>query len=199
MAIGGYMTYNMTEQYARGEEKPIASFNELNDATNFMAKKSSIDEGERKKAIYRLYDDTDLLQQLNRDGIITSNAAYADGNRDFDTMPPFACKVMFQLVDTTERKSIASFNDKNNAKLFVINKCGVDHPTSDNDLFFIYQNNNLIDTLNKIIIGHQKKKTEGSSSSGKEKGATFRPSPLPTRPVPPGGPTDCWDENEDDK
>jgi len=199
MTIGCYMKYNLTKQYSRGEEKPIASFNELNDAINFMAKKSSNDEGEGKKAIYRLYDDTDLLQQLNCDSIITSNAAYADGNHDFDTMPPFACKVMFQLVDTTERKSIANFNDKNDAKLFVISKCGADHTISDNDLFFIHQNNNLIDTLNKIIIGHQNKKSEGSSSSGKEKGATFRPSPLPTRPTPTGGPTDCWVENEDDK
>lgn len=191
------MKYNLTEQYARGEEKPIASFNELNDATNFMAKKSSIDEGEGKKVIYRLYDDNDLLQQFNRDNIIIANAAYAYGNRDFDTMPSFACKVMFQLVDTTARKSIANFNDKNDAKLFVISKCGVDHTISDNDLFFIYQSNSLIDTLNKIIISNQNKKSEGSSS--KEKGASFCPSPLPTRPIPPGCPADCWVENEDDK
>lgn len=199
MAIGGYMTYNLTEQYARGEEKPIASLNELNDATNFIEKKLSTDENEGKKVIYRLYDDNDLLQQLNHDNIITSNAVFADGNRDFETMTPFACKVMFQLVDTTERKSIAGFNDKNNAKLFIISKCGADHTISDNDLFFIYQNNNLIDTLNKIIISHQNKKSEASGSGGKDKGATFRPTPLPTRPTPTGGPTDCWVENEDDK
>ena len=191
------MQYKMTEQYARSEEKLIAEFNELNDATNFMKKKSSNDEDEGKKVIYRLYDDSALLHQLNPDNIITANAGYADGNRDFDMMPPFSCKVMFQLVDTTERKSVANFNDKNDARLFVISKCGADHTISDNDLFFIYQGNSLIDTLNKIIIGHRNKKSEGSS--GKEKGATFRPSPLSTRPIPPGGPTDCWVENEEDK
>ena len=197
MTIGCYMKYNMTEQYARGEEKPIAEFNELNDAKNFMAKKSSNDEDEGKKVIYRLYDDTNLLHQLNRDNIITANAGYADGNSDFYTMSAFACKVMFQLVNTTERQSIANFNDKDDARLFVISKCGADGTIFDNDLFFIYQGDSLIDTLNKIIICHRNKKSEGSS--GKEQGATFRPSPLSTRPIPPGGPTDCWIENEDDK
>lgn len=191
------MQYKITEQYSRSEEKPIAEFNELNDATNFMTKKLSNDEEEGKKVIYRLYDDSALLHQRNPDNIITANSGYADGNRDFDTMPPFSYKVMFQLSDTTERKSVANFNDKNDARLFVISKCGFDHTISDNDLFFIYQGNSLIDTLNKIIIGHRNKKSEGSS--GQEKGATFRPSPLSTRPIPPGGPTDCWVENEEDK
>ena len=192
------MKYKMTEQYARGEEKPIAEFNELNDATDFMAKKSSNDEDEGKKIIYRLYDDSDLLHQLNPDNIITANSGYADGNRDFDTMPPFSCKVMFQLVDTTERKSVANFNNKNDARLFVISKCGADHTISDNDLFFIYQDNSLIDTLNKIIIGHRNKKSEGSSR-GKEKGATFRPTPLSIRLMPPGAPTSSSLDDEDDK
>ena len=125
----------MTEQYARGEEKPIAEFNELNDAKNFMAKKSSNDEDEGKKVIYRLYDDTNLLHQLNRDNIITANAKYADGNSDFYTMSAFACKVMFQLVNTTERQSIAKFDDKDDARLFVISKCGADGTIFDNDLF----------------------------------------------------------------
>lgn len=197
MTIGCYMKYNMTQQYARSEEKPIAGFNELNDATNFMAKKSSNEEDKGKKVIYRLYDDTALLNQLNPDNIVTVNAGYEDGNRDFDTMSPLSCKVKFQLVNTTERKSIANFNDKDDARLFVITKCASDHTISDNDLFFIYQDNTLIDTLNKIIIGHRNKISEGSR--GQEKGATFRPSPLSTRPIPPGGPADCWVENEDDK
>ena len=197
MTIGCYMKYNMTQQYARSEEKPIAGFNELNDATNFMTKKSSSDEDEGKKVIYRLYDDSALLNQLNPDNIITVNAGYEDGNRDFDTMSPLSCKVKFQLVNTTERKSIANFNDKDDARLFVISKCASDHTISDSDLFFIYQDNTLIDTLNKITIGHRNKISEGSRGQGK--GATFRPSPLSTRPIPPGGPTDCWVENEDDK
>ncbi len=56
------MNFKITEHYARGEEKLIAEFNELNDARFFMTQQSSDDE-ERKKVIYGLYDDHESSEQ----------------------------------------------------------------------------------------------------------------------------------------
>lgn len=39
---------------------------------------------------------------------------------------------------------------------------------------------------------------ESDSSGGKGQGATFRPTPLPTAPRPPGMPANNWKENPED-
>lgn len=182
------MNFKITEHYARGEEKFIAEFNELNDAKFFMSKKSSIDDLERKKVIYRLYDDHELLHELNKENISITHAKYAEGNGDFNNAAPFIFQVMIKTMDSLERKTIAQFNNKNDAYLFVIYKFEHDNTIHDNDLLLILKDKILIDTANKTIIANRKK--ESSGSSGNEKGSTYKLSPLSTRPTPGGGPAD---------
>jgi hypothetical protein len=190
------MNYKITEHYARGEEKPIAEFNDLNEAKLFLAKKSSINDEERKKVIYRLYDDHELLHELNKESISITHAKYAEGDGDFNNAAPFIFQVMIKTMDSLERKTIAQFNDKNDAYLFVVCKFEDDNTVHDNDLFLIFKDKILIDTVNKTIIANRKK--ESSGSSGNEKGSTYKLSPLSTRPTPSGGPADYWVKNEDD-
>ena len=190
------MNYKITEHYARGEEKLIAEFNELKEARFFITKKSSIDEPERKKVIYRLYDDQELLCELNRESISVTHAKYAEGNGDFNNATPFIFQVMIKTMDSLERKAIAQFNDKNDAILFVVSLCEADDVLHGNDLFLIFKDQVLIDTLNTAVIANRKKESGGSS--GNEIGSTYKLSPLSTRPTPGGGPADYWVKNEDD-
>ncbi|MDP3269630.1 hypothetical protein [Legionella rowbothamii] len=190
------MNFKITEHYARGEEKLIAEFNELNDAKFFMTKKSSINDVERKKVIYRLYDDHELLHELNNENISITHAKYAEGNGDFNNAAPFIFQVMIKTLDSLERKTIAQFNDKNDAILFVACKFENDNTMHDNDLLLIFKDKISIDTVNKTIIANRK--NESSGSSGNEKGSTYKLSPLSTRPTPGGGPADYWVKNEDE-
>lgn len=52
-------------------------------------------------------------------------------------------------------------------------------------IFFIFKEQNLIDTLNKILCIHRKIKSDRSKEN--ERGAKFHPTPLSRRPTPPGG------------
>lgn len=188
------MHYKVTEHYARGEEKLIAEFNELNEARLFMTKKSAVDEEARKKIIYRIYNDQELLHELNKENISTTYANYAEGNGDFNNAAPFIFQVMAKTMTSLEKKIIAQFNDKNDATLFILGKIKADKTIHDNDLFFIFKDKILIDTVNKTIAANREK--ESSRSSGNEKSRTL--SPLPTRPTPGGGPADYWVEKRDD-
>ncbi|KTD09121.1 hypothetical protein Lgra_2356 [Legionella gratiana] len=189
------MRYKVSEQFARGEEKAIAEFKELNDAKIFIAQKQEDTRIEKQKIIFRLYDDFDLLHEFNEDNISVSYAKYADGNGELNIIK-FPFHVMIKAQHATDKKCIANFNHRINANLFVISKCNLDDLLNENDLFFIFKDQNLIDTLNKIICTHRK--TESSRMQRTEKGAKFHPTPLPTRPIPTGGPSDCWIEENNE-
>ncbi|BCA94356.1 hypothetical protein TUM19329_07170 [Legionella antarctica] len=190
------MNYKITRHYARGEEKFIAEFNELNDARFFMTKKSSIDDLERKKTIYRLYDDYELLHALNKENLSITHAKYADGTSDFNNAAPFIYQVMIKTMDSLERETIAQFNDQNDATLFVVCKFEDDNTLHNDDLLLLFKDKILIDTANKTILANRKKESSGSSSN--EKGSIYKLSPLSTRPTPGGGPADYWVKNEDE-
>lgn len=189
------MRYKITEQFARGEEKLIAEFNELKNINLFLTKKVANSAHEKQKIIYRIYDDSDLLDVLNNENVSVAYAKYAEGNGDLNIIQlPFM--VLSKPESVQEKSEIARFSEKIDADLFIENKCELDKTVQDNDLFFLFKNQNLIDTLNRVINSHRKK--EAIRSTEHEKGAKFHPSPLPNRPKPPGGPSDCWIE-EDEK
>jgi hypothetical protein len=188
------MEYSVTEQYARSEEKFIAKFSDLNAATIFIAQKSSNDNIESRKLIYRLYNESELLQEINKENISVAYAQYAEGSHTFNGRLPFL--VMIKANNALERKPIANFIDIKDAELFIVGKCDADYTIGDNDLFFIFREQNLMDTLNKVILANRKKKSEGTR--GNESGSTFQPTPLSRRPTPSGGPSDCWVEKEKD-
>ena len=191
------MSYKITEQYARGEENPIAEFSEINDAKLFITKKSAVDDEQDKQIIYRLYDDSELLQEVNKKRISIAYAKYAEGDCDIQNSVRFSFNVKVQPPHSLERKNIAALNDKNDAELFIIGKCESDETIDDTSLFLVLKENLLMDTLSKHILANRKKETGGSS--GNETGSTFRPTPLSSRPTPPGGPSDYWVDNEDDE
>ncbi|CAM2925563.1 Uncharacterised protein [Legionella steigerwaltii] len=190
------MQYKITEQFARGEEKVIAEFNEFSDTKLFITKKIANSDQEKQKIIYRLYDDSDLLHELNKENISVAYAKYAEGNGDLNLIQlPFL--LMSKQENLQAKREIARFAEQNDANLFMMTKCETDTTTQDNDLFFLFKNQSLIDTLNRVINSHRQK--EAVRFTGNEKGATFHPTPLPNRPTPPGGPSDCWIENDEDK
>ena len=189
------MNYKITEQYSRGEEKLIAEFAELPDAKFFMTKKSSIDDEDRKQIIYRIYDDYDLLHELNNANVSTGYSKYAEGNGDLNNTAPFIFQVRTGSVDSVERIEIAQFFVKTDASLFITSKFELDNTVHDNAVFFIHKGQILIDTINKTII--EKRKSGGVD--GNESGSRATLSPLSTRPTPGGGPADYWvEKNEDD-
>jgi len=187
------MQYKITGQYARGEEQWIASFEDESDARIFINSKLSADEDARKKIMYRLYDDSGLLQAVNRENISPTHARYADADAEFTG--EFAFSVRINLPNPAEKQVIADFADRADAMQFISGKCAVDPAVRDKELFFLFKNQVLLTTASKEILA-QKKLVSGGSASGK--GATFRPTPLPTRPTPPGGPADSWVENDDE-
>lgn len=189
------MHYMVTLHYARGEEKWIASFDSTNEARLFLSKKSSIDEEEGKKVIYRLYGDQELLQEWNKDNISVTCALYADGNADFDNVPPGVFKVMKNSVNPLQKTPMAQFYAQNDAMLFIVSAFEAENDPYANDVFFIFKGNLLMHTVNKSIL--EKRKKGSVSASDKEKGSTYQISPLSTRPTPGGGPPDYWVEKED--
>ncbi|KTD40498.1 hypothetical protein [Legionella parisiensis] len=189
------MRYKITEQFARGEEKVIAEFNEFKDTHIFIAKKAANADLEKQKIIFRLYDDSDLLHQINRENISVSYAKYAEGNGDLNLIQ-FPFHAMIKTQNALKKRAIANFNDKNDANLFIISKCESDESVQDNDLFFLFKERTLIDTLSRIINTHREKEATRSIRNGQ--GAKFHPTPMPRRPIPPGVPSDCWIEKDDD-
>jgi hypothetical protein len=73
--------------------------------------------------------------ELNKESISITHAKYAEGNGDFNNAAPFIFQVMIKTMDSLERKTIAQFNDKNDANLFVVCKFEDDNTVHDNDLF----------------------------------------------------------------
>ena len=194
-AIGEIMQYTVTQQFERGEENPIAEFTDSNDAHVFLSKKLAQADLEKLRLIYRIYDDSELVGEINPDQISTAYSQYAEGNSDLTSLA-FDFAVMIKAEGSEVKKQLASFKDKSDASLFIISKCAADDGIKDNDLFFIYKGDSLIDTSNKIITSARKRVSERSKFG--EKGATFKPSPLQTRPKPPGSPGDFWVEEEDE-
>lgn len=189
------MKYKITSHFARGEEKFIAEFTHMNDAQFFIKNKASIDEEGRKNIIYRLYNELELVHELNIENISVTHANYAEDNRDFNNDAPFIFHVVLKTLAPEEGKIIAQFNDKNDASLFVDCKFEEDSTLDDNDLFLIYKDKILLDTLNKTKIA--KRNNEASGSGGDEKESPYKLSPLSTRPTPAGGPADFWVKDEE--
>jgi hypothetical protein len=179
--------YKVTKQYLKAKETLLATFHDVHDAHLFVEKKISIDEEERRKVVYRLYDDFDLLQVFNKEIPFTLEA---DDAENYDGVQ-FKFQVTYQPANTSEQSTLACFNTKDDANLFAFSKCS---SSPVDDLYFIYKEGILIDTINKQIVATRSSLKEGST--GNTKGATFRPSPLSTRPTPPGGPGDCWVEDD---
>ncbi len=190
------MNNHVTVHYQRSQEKLIAEFHTAVDAIIFLTKKMATDKMLAPKLIYRLYHDSELISEYNPEQITISQAQYTDMDHDFINLDSFLFEVTLQRLDTSEKKCIASFNDINDANLFLIAKCEADQNIHDHDLLCILKNHVLIKTFSKTIMIGEKIKHEVSNNQ--QSNQVFHPTPVPTRPIPTGGPIDCWIEKEDD-
>lgn len=190
------MNYKTTEHYTKGEEKFIAEFLHQKDATLFLTQKSALSEEERKKIIYRLYDDNELLKEINKSNTSVSYAKYAENTVGFSNQS-FMFHVMLKAFNNSQKETIAQFNEKYDAILFIICKLSLDKNIHQQDLFYLYKNTVLIETLNKAILETRKKESQRSGANEQESG--YHLSPLSTRPTPGGGPADYWVKRNDDK
>lgn len=191
------MKYTVTKQFSRSNEILIAQFIEWSDAKIFLSKTAAEDDREGKKRIYRVYDDSGLLHEYNKEHISVTYARYAEGDYDFSNNIVLLFQVLIKRNGIEERNIIANFNDKSDAMLFIMGKCDSDNLLDENDLLFLYKARILIATFSKNIIANQKKMGVNAGGQGTE--ATFRPTPLSTKLLPPGGPGDCWVEKEDEQ
>ncbi len=182
------MDYKITQHYERGEEQIIAEFKFISEARIFLRKKMSLAAEERIKIIYRLYDNEVLLEELNHDHVSATHADYAEGNRDIE-ITSFIYHVYLKKENSAQ-KIVAHFNDQKDAWLFLAALYESD-PTYDDDLFLIFKNNVLIETLNKNILNNQ------SVLSTNKPNTLFSPTPFPTTLTPHGSPSDYWGKKDE--
>lgn len=188
------MQFVVTEHYARGEEKIIAEFKDVDDGKIFISEKCIRNDIERKKCIYRLYNDTpELLHEVNKDNISVSHANFAESDYYFNR-DSLLFLVMMKPFAAEDRQTLAQFGSKNDAHLFIAGKCAKEKMIQDNDLFFIFNGRILLETLSKNIIADR----QLTAGDNQNQGVRFNPSPLSTRPLPPGAPPDSWREDEEE-
>lgn len=183
------MRYTVSEQFIKGEEELIAEFFEFNDSAMFVSQKLSESSEENKKVIYRIYGDTELLHEFNPENSSVMYAKYAENDGDIGFIKPFFYNAWVKIGQESQRNNIANFNHKEDATLFVNGKCEEVSQNNQHEQFFIYQGQVLIETLNRMQAKERHK--QSLVSKAREPGAFYRPTPLPTRPTPPGFPTNC--------
>lgn len=188
------MNYTITEQYAKGEERILAEFDEWRDASLFITKKAAKNEEEKKKALYRLYHEDDLVQELNKESISTGFARYAEGNGDLDNPSLFSFQVLLIREDLT-RTLTAQFINRKDCLWFITIKFKEEGSLLDNETFLIMKDQILFDTINKSIIKHWEEQSDSSRTG--DNSSAYKLSPLSTRPTPQGGPADYWVKNDD--
>ena len=184
------MKYNVTKHYLKTKEGLIAAFSDLNDAQIFVAIKQTHDEINRNKVLYRIYDENELVQEFKNE--IQSLTDPEDAETYSNAQFSFTVKI--QSAKSLERIIVACFNDKEDANLFVSNKCSREDTADSGQTFLIFKDQILFATLNRNIM--DKKALTDLDISGKGTGATL--SPLSRRPTPSGGPGDYWVDNNDD-
>ena len=188
------MNYKVTEQYPRSKEKLIGEFGDFNDLQFFLSIKLLHDEEEHKKRIYRIYDESDLLHEINRDHLSVVQAQSVEFDLDLMNDALFLFSVVYELSMSGEKRVLGRFQDTQEAYALIDGKCELDETVGDQDVFFIFKQKVLLKTYNKMFVRHEK--TKGSASGA----ASFKPSPMPTRPTPFGGEGDCLldDDPKDD-
>ncbi|MGQ3892651.1 hypothetical protein [Legionella sp. CNM-4043-24] len=188
------MNFRVSQQYAHGEEKLLAGFSDAGEARIFMTQKSNIAEEEHKRVIYRMYDDDELVQEVNKENICVTHASYAENGIDYDDSG-LVYHLMMKSMDSTDKQEFARFADKDDARQHVIWTLESGGESIKSAVFLLFKDNMLIDTLNLNTIRHQQQRAQISDGSA----STRHLSPLPTRPTPGGGPPDYWVDDKEDK
>lgn len=190
------MQYKITRQYSKDEENPLAEFRYLNDAKLFVDKKSSTDEKQNIKLIYRIFDNNKLLAEFNREKIndLIKRGVYAQYDKDLPISFLNAFKVIIKPYVENKQGPLAEFNNISDAKVFIIAKLVLDASMNVNTAYGIFNHKIFIEELSQNTINIIQKQNQ--ESQGKPRVVSFRPSPFSTIPQPPGSPP-RWIIDED--
>src|SRR5689334_2876647 len=116
------MEYKVTRQYARDVEMPLAEFNSLADMRFFAEVKLQSDAEFHVTAIYRLYQDNQLLDEINRGKINSAGVpARYFSDEDVQNIPLNAYQVVSQELANAPTPC-ANFIELKDARLFIENK-----------------------------------------------------------------------------
>jgi len=181
------MQHTITRQYARDVEMPLAEFNSLGDANFFLTAKLESDAELHVAAIYRLYKDGNLLNEINRGKINVSGVPtryFSD--EGIQSVHPNAYKVAAQdLVNSPE--PCANFIELKDARLFIEKKLPADLTANKKITYRILKSNQMLEKFDPVKPAVAEKQQDNKQGSVTNK-ATFRPTPFNTVPRPPGSP-----------
>ncbi len=180
------MQFQVTRQYAREKELPLAEFAYRAHAVAFISGQADEDLRENFVRIYRLYENGQLTQEynLNHLDITCGRAQFASG--DADLPEPFA--EPFRALK--EQSVIAKFIGIETARWFLRHIFKNDPAT-----YFIFNGRQFIEKVTPESI-----EREGQAAAQKqrvEKKARFRPAPFMT-PLRMGPTNWVRDEDDDD-
>lgn len=182
------MQYKITRQYARDVEMPLAEFNSLGDANFFLTAKLESDAELHVTAIYRLYKDENLLNEINRDKInVFGVPARYFSEEGVQSIHPNAYKVAAQdLVNSPE--PCANFIELKDARLFIERKLPVDLTANKKITYQILKSNQMLEKFDPVkpaATGKKEDDTQGSVGGTANK-IGFHPTPFNTVPRPAG-------------
>lgn len=180
------MQFQVTRQYAREKELPLAEFAHRAHAVTFIQGQTDKDLQANFVRIYRLYENGRLTQEynLNHLDITCARAQFAVG--DVDLPEPFA--EPFRTLK--ERSIIAKFIEIETARWF-LRQIFKDNPAT----YFIFNGGQFIETLTPESM--RREEQEAAQKQRTEKKARFRPAPFMT-PLRMG-PTNWVRDDDDDQ
>lgn len=184
------MQYQVTRQYAKDKELPLAEFTDRQFAVNFIAFNSERDYQEKCIRIYRLYENGKFTQEYNIERLAVSHlrAQYASGDSDLPDpfVEPF--RIMRVTLDNTQTL-IAKFTSIDQARDFV----ELIFPT-DPVSYLILNGKQFIEKINATSMDQHA--TDQAQKQGAAPKASFRPTPFMMQ-LRMGPPNWVQDENDD--
>lgn len=195
------MQHKITRQYARDVEMPLAEFNSLGDANFFLTAKLESDAELHVTAIYRLYKDEKLLNEINRGKLNVSGVPTRYFLEEgMQSIHPNAYKVAAQdLVNSPE--PCANFIELKDARLFIEKKLPVDLAANKKITYRILKSNQMLEKFDPAKPPAAAKKEDASQGTvrGTANKMGFRPTPFNTVPRPAGSPQGWIKETSQEK
>ena len=139
------MRYQVTEQYRRGEERFIAEFSSYMDWEVFKAFRVREDETQRRRILYRLYENSELIEIVNETQLCTASAQYAEGGRLIEISPSLIYRLILRAQDTAQEQ--ACFDYYSDVKLFLAHRCVYDQYLGEHDVFCVFKHDTLVETF----------------------------------------------------
>ncbi len=184
------MKYQVTQQYARDDERLMANFTALAEAKAYITTRLEADAQQRLNIVYRLFDRKQCLQEYNKAkaGALLHEALYADGTQ----LLPETINHGYEVQDS-HLHDVAAFYQLGDARDFLTKRLTQDVGMGHQVHYQIIKDNMLIETLDSAAFAIAQQRDEGGMASS----IAFRPTPLNTSPRPSGTPPSVMDKAEE--